>query len=134
MKNYTNYLIIIFLFILFDAFQRSFHHAFYVGDVKNSIIEFLRALFFYMFIFIIKSWFYIPVAALFLIVSSIFKRDQLFFIIGGLVMASGFYLSYCKLYSPDESGSLEFYIRILVYSFMGAYFGSVRFKTIDKTL
>ena len=134
MKNYTNYLVIILLFILFDAFQRSFYHAFYVGDVKNSIIEFLRALFFYMFIFIIKSWFYIPVAAFFLIVSNIFKRDQFFFIIGGLVMASGFYLSYCKLYALDKIGSLEFYIRIIVYSLMGAYFGSVRFKTMDKTL
>lgn len=131
MKKYKKYLTIIILFIVFDAFHRSISYAIYIGEEKNSIVESVRALLFYMLIFIFKSWFYFPIAVFFLLISKLFKKDQYFFMAGGLITALLFYLFYCRLYSILEVGRPEFYFRIVMYSLMGAYFGSVRFKTIQ---
>ena len=135
MKKAFKYIRLILVFIVVDAFVRSLMPSIHLANDLTGQNPFLKNLLFYMVYFILfKSWFYWPIAMIFLLISKLLKKRQYIFIVCGLLTALLFYLTYCKLYSILEVGEPEFYIRIVMYSLMGAYFGSVRFKTMDKTL
>lgn len=90
-------------------------------------------LFLMVYFILFFSWFYWPIVISYLLVSHFFKRKHYVFVVSGLVTALLFYFLYCKLYSVFEVGYPEFYFRIVMYSLMGAYFGSIRFKTMKAS-
>ena len=135
MKKLFKYIRLILLFIVVDAFVRSLMPSIHLAKGLSVQNPFLENLLFYTGYFILfHSWFYWPIAMIFLLISKLLKKQPYIFIVSGLLTALLFYLTYCKLYSILEVWRPEFYIRIVMYSLMGAYFGSVRFKTMDKTL
>ena len=135
MKKAFKYIRLILLFIVVDAFVRSLMPSIHLAKGFTGQNPFLENLLFYTGYFILfHSWFYWPIAMIFLLISIFLKKEHYISIISGLLIALLFCLLYYKLYAFDEVGRPEFYVRIVMYSVMGAYFGSVRFKTMDKTL